>query len=591
MKKTLSIILTAVLILSALASLAVPAAAAEEGDWKVFLTATSVETPENNPPLPGYFYDDTGFHTISPDYTNYNPKFSVTSKQMVNIKNFTMTVVVHDYCPTNDNWLSFSLWSECNGISQGDTSGKYGDGWTSLIRPNYATGALNRFESWNQTIDKVANVQRFEAIDNTGMIPVEFPSNVDEATGDITVTFAITDGIVSVNGKVIGAGTDQAIATRFPEGLAYVAVTINNTDSTGTYYPTISIADVNGSVPQGSDRAQPESKSREFGELIPADSVPANTPAVWFDGTLNATNDKLPKGSNCDIGFADDNSSINVIATSHTFYMQFEVPDEITYEAADFTYIAIILKNFCACGTETDVNLHDVCVGSESCNLWYFAGNLSSAGGDCVETFSSDRIHLVSPVNEQGTPATEDFYTLVVLPIDHQDWVGRINGFRFDVLGYGNYTLEGRNSFDIMGAGIFRSVSDIVGFVKDFQGLGLNTQFLEVDLDDSCFHFDIDNDGICDYCEAELNSSEDETNTGDVTVDPSGSDDSENTTEAAEQTTEAETKPAQKPAETTAAADDGDDGNKGGCGSMVSMGALAIVAIIGAGAISFKKKD
>ena len=574
MKKTLAVILVAVLLLSTLVSLVVPAAAAEEGNWDVFLTATSVDEdePEKNPPLPGYYYDETGFHSVSPDYTNYNPKFTVTSKQMYNIKDFSMTVVVHDYCPTNDNWLSFSIWSESNGISQGDTSGKYGDGWTSLIRSNPSTGEVNRFESWNMTKGGRSGKQVFSAIDNTQVAPIVFEPIIDEATGDFTITFAITNGVVSVNGTVIGAGTDKIISERFKEGLAYVAVTLNNTDNTGTYFPTISITDVNGSVPTGSDSRAAESKSREIAPIADPSTVPEHTPAIWFDGSLEATNKALPKGSNCEITYADDNKSMKVIANDALFYMQFQLPDDVSYGADDFSYIAFIFKNFCTCTTDPEANLNDVCANTETCNIWYYAGGLSSPGGSCVGPIAS--YYWVTPTDENGEATTTDYYTVAVFPVIHDEWTGRINGFRLDVSGFSNYGIDGMNSFDIVGCGIFATGADVTGYVKN---QGYNTEWLEIDypLDGSgnCFHIDMDEDGLCDWCFEEMEVEteiETETETEEVT------------TKAPETTTKAP--------ETTTAATTTEE-TKSGCGATVSMSVLGLVALAGASMTCFKKKD
>ena len=569
MKKTLAIILVAVMLLSTLVSLVVPAAAAEEGNWDVFLTATATDDdPDKNPPLPGYYYDETGLHTVSPDYTNYNPKFTVTSKEMYNIKNFSMTVVVHDYCQNGDNWLSFSLWSESNGISQGDTSGKYGDGWTSLIR-GLGQG-VNRFESWNQTIGGRSGKQVFQAIDGTQMTPIVFDQNVDEATGDFTITFAITDGVVTVNGMTVGAGTDKLISERFKEGLAYVAVTINNTDASGEYHPTISITDVNGSVPTGSDSRDAESKNREIAPIVPSDTVPANTPAIWFDGTLEATNDKLPKGSNCEIVYGDDNKSMKVIANDSLFYMQFQIPDTVSYEAADFRYIAFVFKNFCTCNIAEGETPNDACLNTETCNIWYYAGKLSSPGNDCVGPIAN--YYWVTPTDDEGNTTTDDYYTVAVFPVYHEAWTGRINGFRLDVSNFGNYGVDGKNSFDIVGCGIFASGGDITGYV---QGLGLNTEWLEIDYpiggEETCFCFDGDDDGLCDYCGEPVAGEEDTEE--DTTV--------EDTTE--EITTK---KPAEVATEAPAATEE-----KSGCGAMVSMSVLSLVALAGAGMVSLKKKE
>ena len=598
MKKTLSVILVAVMLLSTLVSLVVPAAAEEAGNWDVMLSATAEDSEDKskNPPVPGYYYDETGFHTISPDYTNYNPKFSVVSKEMYNIKDFTMTIVVHDYCVSGDNWLSFTIWSDCNGFAQGDTSGKYGDGWTSLIRPG-TDGNVNRFESWDQRKGGRSGKQVFSNIDGTQLAPIVFEPIVDADTGDFTVTFSIENGIVKVNGSVVGAGTDQVISDRFKEGLAYVGVTVHNTDPSGAYSPTITITDVNGSAPTGSDRREAEGKVREFGPMRDSDSVPANTPAIWFDGTLEGTNNKLPTGSNCEMTYADDNQGIKVTAGAKAFYMQFEVPDEITYNAADFRYITFIFKNFCTCNLMEGDSANESCTGSEMGSIWYCAGQVTSPRNDCAGPIPT--YYHVTPMDEDGSYLYDDYYTVAVFEVVNDMWADRIHGIRLDIGEFNNFGVEGMNTFEIMGAGIFRTGADLCGFVSEFRDLGLDTEWLAMDYDTTCDHFDFDEDGFCDICEEAMPEDPVEPPVGGDVSTEEGSDEVTTEPTSGEVTTEegevsgSEEETTKKPAATTAAAssDEGEEETKKGCGSVVSMGAIAIVAIVGTGLVIKKKED
>ena len=199
----------------------------------------------------------------------------------------------------------------------------------------------------------------------------------------MTFTFAITEGVVTVNGAVLGASTDACIADRFKEGLAYVGVTLNNTSGGGEYSPTISVIDVNGTTPSGSDSRDPEGKVRVIAPITPSDTVPANTPAVWFDGTLTATNNKLPSTSNCDSDFADDNESILITALYPSGTIQFFVPDNISYEANDFPYFMIVFKNFCTCSLGEDETPLEGCMASEAGAFFYCAGEVQPRKDHC----------------------------------------------------------------------------------------------------------------------------------------------------------------------------------------------------------------
>ena len=620
MKRTLSIILVAILMISALTSLiVVPASAEGEGQWDVVLPAPVMEKAEDErQPAQGYYYNETGFHTVSPDYTNYTPHFTVISKEMYNIKDFSMTIEVSDYCVEGDNWLSFSVWSESNGLAQGVTSGKYGDGWTSLIRPD-ADGNLNRLESWDMRKGGRSGKQVFNNIDATQVFPVVFDPQVDAATGTMTFTFKIEGGVVSVNGSVIGANTDAVIADRFKEGLAFVGVTLNNSGSSkGDYHPTISVIDVNGSTPTGSDSRAAESKTREYGPMIDSSTVPENTPAVWFDGTLQKTNTKLPSTSNCSVDFSEDNSSILVTADAAAGTIQFFVPDAITYEANDFPYLMFVLKNYCVCDRAEDESIVEACVGIESAAIWYCAGDVSSPRNDCMTYV--DMFIWTSPTEDSDLDP-DAYYTVAVVDLSALNWEGRINNVRFDFAGFKNFGVEGRNTFEIIGAGAFASDMGAANYLTT---LGLDKDMVVDYLPGACEHFDFNEDGICDICDEEIPddlpvedtteenvpgvTEESSENVSEIVSENNGSEvpsegvsgevpsEDESATapsETDEVTTAAkdEVTTAAKDEVTTAASDAADKDAKKGCGSSVAMSALAIVAIVGAGAVSLKKKE
>ena len=498
MKKIVSMFLASIMVLSMLTAFIVPTVAvSDEGGWDVMLSATTDLDDIKRQPIPGYYYDETGFHTDAPNYKNYNPKFSVVSKETYDIRNFSMTIVVHDYSAKGDNWLSLSVWSESNGFAQGNITGKYGDGWTSLIRAG-ADGNVNRLESWDQTIGGRSGKQTFINIDGTQMNPIVFEPIVDAKTGDFTITFEIKNGVVSVNGSVIGENTDACIADRFKDGFAYVGVTLHNTDSSGDYRPTVSIVDVNGMTPEGSDYRYPEDRILDKAPFIPSESVPENQPAIWFDGTFATTYNKLVTSMNCDIEIADDNESIKVTACASSFFMQFEVPDHISYEAADFPYILMIFKNFCTCYAEEGENLNYACTGAEVGSIWYCAGEVTSPRNDCGAPI--DRWYNVTPVDEKYDYVTDDMYTVVVLPINNELWQGRIHSIRMDVAFYNNFSDDSRNSFEIMGFGVFRSVEEISNFIQNFRGIGLDASWFPPYPVTPCDHFDWDEDGLCDMC-------------------------------------------------------------------------------------------
>lgn len=556
MKKTLSIILASVMIISSMIALAVPAAAEQLGVWDVLLSEADNDKEYNKkPPLPGYYYDEKGFHTVSPNYRDYNPKFTVISSEQYDIRNFSMTVVIHDYRAYGDNWISFSVWSDYNGMNQGDTSGKYGDGWTSLIR-SFGSEEINRFESWNQTKGSRTGTQIFRALDDTQLNPVIFPEVINE-DGDKVITFAITDGVVTVNGTAIGTATDKCIADRFKDGYAYVAVTLHNTDQSGDYYPTISVTDVNGEVPCGSDSRKPSDRIIGGGchghpPASPPDP-PVNEPAIWFDATLEGTNYQLPTVSGCQISWADNNLNFLITPESSSFYIDFNVPDHIIYQASDYSTIAIIFKNqLFREGGET--------------LLWYLAGENTSPRGSCVTEISE--YMDVTSVDAECNYTTPDRYTLALIDLSDKEWEGRIHGFRLDVSGYDG------NEFEILGIGAFRSAEEALVFTSRLQDLGFNTENLYPEV--KCDHIDYDKDGICDICVEEIAKVPEDT-TGDT---------SENTTEVITQDASTERQTEER-SESTIGVFQID---LSGCTITASFGMIGIVSLIGA-AMAIKKKE
>ena len=468
MKKTLSIILASVIIISSLVALALPVSAElieDIGVWDVMLPAkyNDPEYEYDAPLLHGYNYDENGFHTLAPEINEgYDTKFTVVSREKYDIQNFSMTVVIHDYNTNGDNWISFSAWSDSIGIMQGDTSGKYGDGWTSLIRSGF-DGIVNKLESWDQTIGKRSGKQQFNAIDKTQNNPVVFDPIIDEETGDFTITFAITDGVVTVNGMPVGSGTDTCIADRFKDdGKAYFSVTLNNTNNADDQKPAISLIDVNGEVPYGSDSRPPERRI-----FIHPPVYNEDDPYILFDATLENANSKLPRGSGCEIDFADDNESIKVTAREESFYIDFEVSDFLNYKADQFTYIAVILKNFCTCEIDEGESLNDACVGAEIGSIWYYVGKVNSPQNDCFAIIPT--YYTVTPKDAAGEWIYDDMYTVGILQVVNDHWIDRIHGFRLEIDQYTNYGVDGKNTFEIMGVGIFKNNNDLSDFVSEFR--------------------------------------------------------------------------------------------------------------------------
>lgn len=505
MKKTLSIILASVIIISSLVALALPVSAElieDIGVWDVMLPAkyNDPEYEYDAPLLHGYNYDENGFHTLAPEINEgYNTKFTVVSREKYDIQNFSMTVVIHDYNTNGDNWISFSAWSDSIGIMQGDTSGKYGDGWTSLIRSGF-DGIVNRFESWNQTIGSRSGKQQFLGLDDTQMNPIVFEPILDEETGDFTITFAITDGVVTVNGMPVGSETDTCIADRFKDdGKAYFSVTLNNTNNADDQKPAISLIDVNGEVPYGSDSRPPERHIC----ILPPDEY--TEPYIWFDATFNGANLSYPEGVGCNVSYADDDESFLITANEESFYIDFNVRSDVNLCANDFTYIAFIFKNFCICNKRTDNNdLNDYCYLMEKASVYYRTGEPESIFEEYMYPLEFRYLTTVLVEDRKSTWSHDNLYTIAIAKIDYSNISSeRVHSLKLVVDSYINYDSEGANTFEIAGAGAFLSGEQLVTFVQDFRELNLDAGYIS-DIYWPCNHFDWDQDGLCDLCFEEM---------------------------------------------------------------------------------------
>ena len=631
MKKILSIILAATLVLAALVSLAIPAAANDavldeyEGSWDVMLSETDKQLDdESKPPLPGYYYDADGFHTIAPEYDNHLPRFTVVSSEKYDIRNFCMTIVVENYCTEGDNWLSFCVWSEPNGFAQGDTSGKYGDGWISLIRGR--DGIINEMQSIDQTVGSNGK-QQFSFLQATTFEPV-----TDYDTGEDTITFEIIDGVVSINGTPFGTKTDECIAKRFADGFAYVGVTLWNGSRYCEGNPSLSIIDVNGMTPYGAGYREPKYFKRDVADIIPSDTVPFAAPAIWFDGNSLLMDGNIVNPVNCIADFNSYNKSIKVTTQSPFSSIQFKVPNEISYEAEDFPCIAVIFKNFCICDTEKGSSLNHSCFGSERARIYYCAGDYITFTDMCTDTMSE--FYNVTPKDADGNYLTDDMYTLGVVRIVDNLWQGRINAIRMDITDYRDYGDIGENTFEIMGVGIFSSdASGIVEFVQNFRGLGLDNEVFHEEIPTCNDHIDLNGDSFCDRCYEKIRPSVPEdteettdwnpsydTNFEDGAVvetvkpeepsekitekNPTVSDTVEETTteESSEKRTSYETEEedsdeAEETKKPKPSRDDDDEDEDdalivfSGCEMSASIGIVSIVSIIGAALVIKKKED
>ena len=546
MRKILSVLLVAIMVISTFATLCVSAdEAGAPGNWETHLDAFE-EAKEDTPvyqPLPGYEYTDDGFEVLTPEYNNVQAKYTVISKTKYSTKDFSIKIRVDEFDPSGDAWLSFTFWSECNGLAQGgNQDGSYGYGWTSLVRDREGTvgtpdGKLSWFEGYSQGTKSLPG-------GFTTLTTKEFEPVVDE-NGYQILEFKVENHLIYING--VKLDQDNAVslrnAFRDDEYLAYFGISAKS--GLANTPVKFTILEVDGVKPTGSDRQDPEVKTREFGPMIPASTIPAGQPGVLFDASCEKQNTSLPSTTKCSSELTE-NETIKITAADFLGAAGFSVKNDYTVDIKDFPYVAIVLKNYCTCTQEEGYTMSENCVGDEAAGFFYCAGKVLAPDNDHRITLTQDCMVEISP------DGSADHYTIFYAKIDTTEFEGaeaRIHSLRFD-FAYTKPTQE----FEIVYAGYFAKAEDIATYAA--------AQGYDITPEDIVFDGEGSDDPIDEPVDPEDNTTEDDTE--------------ETTTKKKEnKTTEAPSTEAPR-----------------SCGSVIGMGAVAVVAVAAvAGVVTFKKRE
>ena len=378
-----------------------------------------------------------------------SPFYVVGSKETFNMKEgFSMKVRIDEFSYKGedgqaDEWISFIIADNQN-VTPGDSTHGFGSGWVSL---NRGTGDGNPTceNFWSHEKDAEGNGAAFVHQGNTnGACEVD-------AQGREIYTLTVTwDGSaydIKVNGQTIAgcATISQNLNELVESGDFYVNIVFHSGVSDGV--AALTILEVNGSAPTGTEKKDPEDNVKVFGEMIDSSTVPANQPALLFDATKSSFN-KDPEVQNTKVEAKGDNSYALTPSVASTF-LSWSIKSKLTYNATDFPVFAMLLRNS----------------DSLSGGLYYLAGENMSAGPttwtswdaygeDCVEdTVGDDYYNLIvvnlGEKNDDGTPM--------------YNFKDRINGFRIDFGG-----LSAGETFDICYMGTFRSVEEAVNYKNTY---------------------------------------------------------------------------------------------------------------------------
>ncbi len=529
MKRILSVLLVTLMVLSLAAACVFTTSAALEGDWDTARSASDYDDEGSYCPAPGYHYDaELGFVIDPPVYAKENTPFvQLHTKKPVNLKanndgngnSVSLELTVLDYAydggENKDQWICFTLNSQP--IASPPNS-EYGEGLCILIR-GAGTGAAQVQPFYLDTQGK-----NFAAI--TGFPTVEVPFNDnDQEVYTFEVKYDETGYTFAVNGHWFAADEYlNGILDRACADGAYVDVLCQ----TGVVDSSIKLAITKwqGDLPVGDDSKDPEEDLREKAPIADSATIEANMPAVLWDSTLRDFRKISVAGAQYEINEVD--GSVHFQIESQSPYISFGIKSEVSYEAKDFPYIAVLTRN---------------CWANQG-NVYYCAGGILSAENNYSENWD------IEDTNYDGgwSLGIMDFSDYNDDDPDYEaGWEGRINSIRvgFD-FNADDIADEECNNFDVAFIGAFRSPEEAYAFTQAWL--------------------------TAKGYSAEEVTTEEPTTPEETTADPESDPADETTAPADEQTTEPEEKPASK------------------CSSIVALPVVAIVATLGLAFVA-KKKD
>ncbi|MBQ7379190.1 MAG: hypothetical protein IJW70_05865 [Clostridia bacterium] len=444
MKRFLSVLLASLMVLSLVVVMVVPTSAAMEGDWVTSRSANDYEDEASFCPAPGYHYDaELGFVMDPPEYAADNTPFvQAHTKEALNLKadndgkgnsvslKLTVLEYAYDGGEMKDQWISFVLNSQPVATPG---SVDYGEGLCILIRgAGDGSAQVQPFY-----VDKGG--KNFAAA--TGFPQVDVPMN-DKGQEEYTFTVKYVDGgyVYAVNGHEFVADADMNahFDEVFAEG-AYVSVVCQ----TGVKDTKISLAitEWQGDIPVGDDSAAPEEDLRSKAPIADSSTVPANAPAVLWDSTCRDCRKINVAGGTYTV---NDNGTVNIKTETVSPYITFGIKSEVSYEAKDFPYIAVLTQNCWA----------------NSGNVYYCAGPILSAENTYSETWDIEET------------AYDGGWALGIMDFSEYDedgWYGRINSLRvgFDFNAEDIADAE-YNNFNVAFIGAFRTPEEAYAYTEAY---------------------------------------------------------------------------------------------------------------------------
>lgn len=447
MKKIISIILILVFVLSAMASLTLFPSAAIQGDWVTSRRASDYEDPGSYDPASGYYYDPAiGFVTVPPELAeNRTPYVQAHTKDAINLKTdndgygnsvslkLTVLEFPYDGGEGRDEWIAFTINSQP--IAH-PGSLEYGEGACILLRGS-GDGIAHVQPFY---VDKEGG-KSFSLMTDVGMPTIEVPLN---ELGQEEYTFEIRydgDGYsFAINGNWYQDDYLSEILDRACEyDGAYIGVHMQ-TACQGTR-SSFAITKWQGDIPVGDDSAEPEEDLRAVAPIADSAFIPQNEPAVLWDARIRDFRKFIVAGAGYGI---NEDLTIHITAETTNPYIVFNVKPAVSYEAADFPYIAVLTRNCWA----------------ERGNIYYCAGDNYTFSQDYCENW------------DIGYQTYVNGWSLGIIDLSYYNedgWNGRINALRigFD-FSADDIADSDFNNFDVGFIGAFRSPDEALAYTEAY---------------------------------------------------------------------------------------------------------------------------
>ena len=160
MKKVLSILLAAAMLITAFVVVAVPVSATD-GEWSVYTIKSQYLDSQKGTDMlrdiPGYEYTDEGLKLIPGEWVDSAPYATL---QTTDKYDFTtgvyLQVRIDDFSyDAGDSWFGFSIWDTDGGVELGKQGGEYGLGVETLIHMNKGDKAVESDKTtWAGALDR-----------------------------------------------------------------------------------------------------------------------------------------------------------------------------------------------------------------------------------------------------------------------------------------------------------------------------------------------------------------------------------------------------------------------------------------------------